>query len=205
MNKNPPNLPTFIIRQSSSHPILMLIMGFVAFLSVFSPGYILDRQGAPPPIKFSDTGPTIEQIQRLNQLESSKVMIAGVLTGEDDGYRGAWLIKGDALIGVDLSKAVLSDVNPEKRTAILTLPNPIVISARVDHERTKTWDMKSISWIPWNGDSKALQDRSMVHAQKLIEFAGSKSDVIEGAKKSSKQSLAGFYKSVNWDVTIKWK
>lgn len=34
-------------------------------------------------ISFSDTGPTIEQIQTLNQLVTSKVMVAEVLTGEE--------------------------------------------------------------------------------------------------------------------------
>jgi hypothetical protein len=56
-----------------------------------------------------------------------------VLVGEGEGCRGAWLIRGDALIGVDLSRAQILDKDDEARRATVRFPPPGVLQARVDH------------------------------------------------------------------------
>ena len=42
-------------------------------------------------------GPTVERLQRLSHLVTTRVCVADVLVGEGKGCRGAWLIRGDAL------------------------------------------------------------------------------------------------------------
>ena len=56
----------------------------------------------PPAVQVTSQGPTVERLARLMHLVTTRVYIADVLTAEGEGYRGAWLIKGDALIGVNL-------------------------------------------------------------------------------------------------------
>ena len=129
-------------------------------------------KGAPVPPTLPSMGPTVTQLERLGELTTTRVHVTDVLTAEGEGYRGSWLIKGDALLSCDMSKAKIMKLNPEKRTATIRLPPLRVISARVDHSKTKTWSVEKTSWLPWRwGDQGIVRDTAMFHAQKLVETA----------------------------------
>ena len=125
------------------------------------------------PPTFSSTGPTLVQLERLQYLVSTRVHVADVLVGESRWLEGSWIIQGDALLGVDMSKAEIKDRDEKARTAVIILPQPAVISPRVNHERSQQWDIKSRSWIPMAstifGDRQAMEKQAMLEAQRLIE------------------------------------
>lgn len=173
-------------------------------LITFTLGYRMGRRGEEEPRVWS-AGPTIEHIQSLNQLVSTKVSISDVLSGEADGVRGVWLIKGDALIGIDLSEVDIQIPDKKQRLAVISLKPPTVLSARVDHERSMTWDVQRTTWIPWKGDQDHLRDRAMYHAQKLVEYAAAQQQVIEEAKQNASHALSDIYRSVDWRVDVRWK
>src|SRR4051812_15292381 len=127
---------------------------------------------------ITSTGPTMVQLERLRYLVSTRVNVADVLVGESRWLEGSWIIQGDALIGVDMSKAEIKDRDEKSRTAVIVLPRPTVISARVNHEKSQQWDIKSRSWIPMAslilGDRQAMEREAMLEAQRLVErVAGS--------------------------------
>ncbi len=115
---------------------------------------------AEGPPGFSAVGPTINQLERLQYLVSSRVHVADVLVGESRWLKGSWIVQGDALIGVDMSRAEIKCKDGAKREAVIVLPAPTVMSPRVNHEKTQEWDVKSTSWIPlasWAfGDKKNM-------------------------------------------------
>ena len=87
------------------------ILLVIAVLAVIAIVALRTRSWLPPtpqPIVIQSQGPTVERLQRLSHLVTTKVLIADVLVGEGEGHVGAWLIKGDALIGVDLSRAKIT-------------------------------------------------------------------------------------------------
>ena len=96
-------------------------------------------------------GPTVQSLQRLNELVTLKVQVSDVLTAEGHRYRGAWLIKGDALIAVDLDKA---DIPWSENTSVSTSPKrrrtPLRIrprSSSVDRTRRQnTGDAMPNKW-----------------------------------------------------------
>lgn len=149
--------------------------------------------------------PTVEAIQRLTQLVTTRVTISDVLTGEADGVRGIWLIKGDALLSIDLSDVEIQVVDRERRHAVILLRPPAVLSARVDHERSMTWDIERTTWIPWRGDKDVLRDQAYYHAQKLVEFAASRPERIEEAKRHATFSLVETYRPLDWNVEVRWR
>jgi hypothetical protein len=104
--------------------------------------YLVHRNQPAPmpaaPVVITSQGPTIERLQHLRSLVVVRVRVADVLTAEGEGYRGVWLIKGDALIGVDAGKGEVVDKDEAVRTATVRLPQPAVVQSRVDHERTRT-------------------------------------------------------------------
>ena len=161
------------------------------------------------PPSFSSPGPTVVQLERLQQLVSTRVHVADVLVGESRWLEGCWIIQGDALLAVDMSKAEVKDRDEKARTAAIVLPRPAVLSARVNHERTQRWDIKSRSWIPLAGsllgDRRAIEQQAMREAQRFVERAAGTEDNKAAARQGVESMLAEFYRAVGWQVSVRWK
>jgi Protein of unknown function (DUF4230) len=161
-----------------------------------------------PPVVRS-VGPTMVQLERLQYLVSTRVQVADVLVGESRWLEGSWIIQGDALLAVDMSKAEIKDKDDKLRTALIVLPQPAVLSARVNHQRTQQWDIKSRSWIPLAslvlGDRTALEKEAMLQAQQLIERAAGSEENQAMARKGVEGMLAELYQSLGWQVSVRWR
>ncbi len=180
----------------------------VGLLAVFIGLLICLRQFSvekPPPIVITSQGPTIERLERLSTLVSSRVYVADVLIGEGDGCRGAWLIRGDALIAVPLGKAAVIDKDESARRATIRLPQPEILQARVDHAKTKTWEVRTTAWIPWHCDQDHLRDEVMHQAQLMVAQAAGSKENIEQAKRSAEVIIGALYEHVGWTVSIVWQ
>ena len=183
--------------------LAILVAQAVALLRAWDPG----ARETPP--KFSSPGPTVVQLERLRQLVSTRVHVADVLVGESRWLEGSWIIQGDALIGVDMARAEIVDRDERARTATIVLPRPAVLSARVNHERSRQWDIKSRSWVPLAGsllgDRRAIEQQAMREAQRLVERAAGTEDNAAAARRGAEAMLAEFYRAVGWQVSVRWK
>lgn len=162
---------------------------------------------APP--AFAHAGPTVQQLERLQYLVSERVHLADVLVGETRWLKGSWIVQGDALIAVDMSQADITAKDDRSRTATICLPTPVVLSARVNHEKTRKWDIRSTSWIPLAslilGNREQLEQEAMREAQQLVERAAAAPEHIELARRDCEIALREFYRQVDWQVQIDWK
>jgi len=149
-------------------------------------------------------GPTVERLEKLSDLVTSRVYIADVLTGDDGYYHGAWLIKGDAIMGVDLSHAHIADKNDETKAATVVLPQPRIIQSRVDHQRSRTWEVKRKAWTPWGGNESNLRDNVMLEAQNLVANAAQAPDNVAHARANADAAIKNFYHEIGWDVVVIW-
>ena len=183
--------------------LAILVAQAVALLRGWDPGV----RETPP--TFRSPGPTVVQFERLQRLVSTRVHVADVLVGESRWLEGSWIIQGDALLAVDLSKAEVTDRDEQARTAAIVLPRPAVLSARVNHERTRQWDIKSRSWIPLAGsllgDRRAIEEQAMREAQRLVERAAGTEDNKAAARQGVESMLSEFYRAVGWQVSVRWK
>ena len=130
-------------------------------------------------------------------------MVADILVGEGEGCRGSWLIRGDAMIGVDLAAQILGK-DDQARRATVRLPQPEVMQARVDHERTKTWQIKSDhldTFVERPGQIARCRDAS---AQRLVAHAAGATESIQQAKAAAEAIIAAFYAEVGWQVKVTW-
>jgi len=183
---------------------LVLVLASVIAVAAVVAIAFRQRPSEPKPAVFHSQGPTIERLEQLKHLVTMRVYIADVLTGEGEGHRGAWLIRGDALLGVDLGRAKILDKNEEVKQATLSLPQPEVLQCRVDHERTRTWEVRRTTWVPWSGDEDKLRDQVMWEAQKLVARAANSSENLSQAKANAEAILRGFYQEVGWQVHVSW-
>ncbi len=163
------------------------------------------RRVEPPPPIVSSTGPTIERLERLSQLCTGRVCVVDVLTAETGSSRGAWLIRGDSLIAVNLGKAIISEKDETARRATIRLPQPEILQARVDHEKTKTWEVRTTTWIPWHTDQDRLRDEVMLQAQRLVAQAAGSKENIDQAKRAAEIVISALYEQLGWDVKVTWQ
>src|SRR5271157_438437 len=158
---------------------------------------------------FSSSGPTLVQLERLQYLVSTRVHVADVLVGESRWLEGSWIIQGDALLAVDMSKAEIRDRDEKAKTAVVVLPQPAVLSGRVNHQKTQEWDIKSRSWVPLAslilGDRTAMEKEAMLQAQQLVERASGSDDNKATARQGVEGMLTEFYRAVGWHVSVQWK
>ena len=125
------------------------------------------------------TGVTIEQIQALSSLVTTRVDVADVvetqLNGRTGGMKAVMIVKGDFLLGVDLSVAKFESVDTTAHSAVLILPQPKVTSPRLDHERTKVFMVyQSGLWqiAPGGGQASGdVIDRGYRDSQRFVAAA----------------------------------
>ncbi len=183
--------------------LAVLVAQAVGLLRGWDPGV----RDTPP--TFRSPGPTVVQLEQMQQLVSTRVHVADVLVGESRWLEGSWIIQGDALLAVDMSKSEVTDKDEKARTAAIVLPRPAVLSARVNHEKTRQWDIKSRSWIPLAGsllgDRRAIEEQAMREAQRLVERAAGTEENAATARRGVESMLADFYRGIGWQVSVRWK
>lgn len=169
--------------------------------------FVLNRQASRPGSSLvRSIGPSIAQLERLGDLAPVRVQVMDVLVAEGEGYRGVWLIKGDALLACDVAQGRILRQDPVARTAVLRLPPLRVTSARVDHTKTKTWSVEKTSWLPWNaGNRGQFSDAAMFHAQQLIESAAAADSNLAAARTQAEVLVRQIYGLVDWQVSVEWE
>lgn len=163
------------------------------------------RLAQPPPIVVTSPGPTVQEIERMAQILVAKIHIADVLIGVSDDSKGAFLIRGDAAIAVDLNKAAITEKDNDRKQATIRLPQPKVVLARVDHERSRVYEFRTTSWIPWHAQPGRLLEQAMLQAQRMVEQAANSPENIEQGRRQAEVIIGGFYEHVGWHVQVRWK
>lgn len=154
--------------------------------------------------QYSSSGPTVDQLTQLSDLVVLRVQVSDVLQAKSKGTQMAILVRGDADIAVDLSKAEISLVNAEAKTCMITIGTPTLVRPRVDHDRTKVYKVES-SLLPWKNDTDVVFQDAMNQAQQLVEYASGKKEYIDQARLQAETVLRTFYKGLGWSVQVKWK
>jgi hypothetical protein len=186
--------------------IVVAVLGTLSLLAgiAYSWGRAVGKKAAE--VTVISSGPTITELTSLGELVVLKVSVADVLTGEGGGYKGSWLVKGDALVAVDLRQAQFVEKDDQKKRLVISLPRPRVIQPRVDHTKTKSWDFKKTVWDPFgyrSGD--ALVDQVMGQAQKLVNNACENRTVLEQAEYNTNLLLVNMYRFLGYEAEIQWR
>jgi hypothetical protein len=159
------------------------------------------------------TGLSIEQIQPLSSLVTARVEVADVVETTLGGYTGsakvAILVKGDFLLGTDLSAARFEAVDTAHHTATLVLPQPSATSPRVDHARTRVFAINTAGlWqvVPGGDEGRAVViNRAYADAQRIIAVAANNPELIDRSRRQSEAVMRGFFQIIGWTVEIRWR
>lgn len=158
------------------------------------------------------TGVSIEQVQALSSLVTARVDVADVtetrLDGHTGGMKAALLVKGDFLMGTDLSRAKFESINHNAHTAVLVLPQPHVASPRIDHDRTRLFALtESGLWqiTPDGGQTSAVViNRAYRDAQHYIVEACNDPLIATRSRQQAEAVLRAFFEAMGWKLTVRW-
>lgn len=162
-------------------------------------------------IVFGSTGPTVEQLQELSELVSLQVTINDILTAESDGYfgyRGSWIIKGDSLYSTDLAQAEIVESRGPGTQSLwrITLPPPAIKWARVDHDRSRVFDLRRKTWLPWDtATPDRMRDEVMRQGQRIVLQSSMKPEYLQRAKIRAEQTLRSFYAGKGTNIEVVWR
>jgi hypothetical protein len=148
--------------------------------------------------------PPIAVIEGASDLVATKVHLSTSLEGENKHYKGRWLLHGEALLGVDLSKVAYRNLRMDLKQAVLSLPQPHVVSTKVDHERSEEISIKWVAWVPLSS-RQALRDEVWKMAdRKLLRLAKS-SDYLDLTRQQTERVLGQLFAKSGWTVTFAWE
>jgi Protein of unknown function (DUF4230) len=160
----------------------------------------------------SHSPPTIQQVQALASLITQRVEVSDVqeteLAGCIGGIRAALLIKGDFLLGTDLSGAKFESVDPIAHKAVLVLTQPRVTSPRLDQNRTRLFALSEHGlWLITPDDRRTtttVVNRAYNDGQNLIGRAADDPRLLASCRAQAELVLATFFRAIGWDISVRW-
>jgi hypothetical protein len=179
---------------------------------------VLPRLLAPDPAHTITVRPTpsiIKAIRDLARLETAEVHVEKVVDLTDSQSRFFGLIEatdaillvavGGATVGVDLSKVRDGDVSfdPETGAARMLLPEPEVLSSRLDEKETYVYT-RATSLLARRNEH--LESRARQEAIRAIERAAKTDDVMARARAQAERTLGALATQLGAErVEIRWR
>ena len=156
------------------------------------------------------TALTITQLQLQSKLSVLRVPVTDVQTTELNGYVGGvqlvLQVHGDVELMVDLSQAQLEDIDESTRCATLVLPDPIPSRPRLDHERTRIYQIDRTGlWqiVPGQAAEAKLVDAAMAEAQRTLERAAHDPEIIQQARAHAVRLMQDAAASLGWTLEVR--
>jgi hypothetical protein len=164
----------------------------------------VERPWGSTPVKPQP--PAIAMISLLSELATTKVHIITQLIGENRHYRAEYKVAGDVILGIDLSKVAYVHVNLDKRHAVLRLPQPHLIMAKVDHLASREVSIDAKVWVPLSS-KQAFHDEAWWEAdRKITRLAKEEPGYTERAKVQAERVLETLlFKGLGWAVSFEYE
>lgn len=206
------------------------VIALVAGLSAFAAWQLKPQKQAPPPAP-----PPLVSVQAMGALVSLRVNHANVIEFNErvtqdipwtqwelrlGGTRVLLVARGECLIGTDLTlaryefPAAASPANTGTAThiATLVLPQPKVISARLNHDAdhggSYFYSVSSqgvVALVPGTESQTRAVNRALQKAQSEIEASCARPELIDAARKSAEAVLRPAVAATGWQVAVVWR
>jgi hypothetical protein len=161
--------------------------------------------GEKPP--RTTTGPVVvEGIEELDQLATVRWTESVPVTRETGGDILDRLFSGEKVIviatgkveaGVDLGDINKDDVSANGESVTIDVPEPKILSASLDEERTRVYD-RDFSPLNVRPDDD-LVERARLRAGEKIEDAARENKILETAERNAEDSIRAFVITLGFD------
>lgn len=121
--------------------------------------------------------------------------------------------RGDCLVGADMRQARYEAVDAAARTAVLRLPVPATLSARVDHGPRDQGGSYFYAvqgtgiepLIPGSAHRTQAIDTALQRAQQDVERTCQASSTVATAKENAEAVLKPLFAATGWTVQVRWQ
>jgi hypothetical protein len=161
--------------------------------------------GEKPP--RTTTGPVVvEGIQELDQLATVRWTESVPVTRETGGDVLDRLFSGEKVIviatgkveaGVDLGDIIKDDVSVNGDSVTIDLPQPEILSASLDEEKTRVYD-RDFSPLNVRPDDELVED-ARVQAVEKIEGAARENEILDTAERNAVDSVRAFVTTLGFE------
>jgi hypothetical protein len=149
------------------------------------------------PARTTTSPVVVEGVRELDQLATVRVTESILVTRESgsenaldrlfSGERVLLVATGEVEAGVDLSEVGEDDVRVEGETVTIRLPEPEVLSASLDEEKTRVYDR---DYGPLNlRPDDDLVEEARAEAEERIEAAARENGVLDTAETNAEDSI----------------
>lgn len=183
--------------------------------------------GPKPESKQPAQAPLIA-IEKMGHLVSVKVNYADVIEFTEQrtqeipwtqwelnlgGTKVLLIARGDCTIATNLRAATYQNIDAEKRTFTLLMPEPKPMQIRVNHEPREKGGSYFYAitseglepLIPDSSNRSLAINNSLAFAQKQIERSCNRPQIIAIAKKNAEDVLSATFQATGWKPTYEWK
>jgi hypothetical protein len=137
----------------------------------------------------------VERIQRLSRLETVVYSLDKIVVGQREssvlpnalvGDKLLLIAHGEVVAGIDLSGLKPGDVTVNGDSVTLRLPNPMVLSTRLDNQKTQVFSRETGLLVTAD---PSLETEVRKAAEVQIEQAAIQDGILDKAKTNAKASL----------------
>jgi hypothetical protein len=140
-------------------------------------------------------------LRRLqDDFDTVRVQIQDYVWGQNKYWSARWLLHGEAVLGVDLSRAEYVVVDEDRRTATLALPAPHLIASKVDHERSEELYARRNRLVPFLPGLTGLRSEVWKHADHKVQDLAQEDQYTETAKMHAERVLDKLFGGLQWTV-----
>ena len=159
------------------------------------------------PARTTTSPVVVEGVRELDQLATVRVTESILVTRESgsenaldrlfSGEKVLLVATGDVEAGVDLSEVGEDDVRVEGETVTIRLPEPEVLSASLDEEKTRVYDR---DYGPLNlRPDDDLVEAARAEAEERIEAAARENGVLKTAETNAEGSIGAFVRALGFE------
>lgn len=166
--------------------LLILIFLFATFLFVLFVFFYLRKEFSTSRSEMNEDA-MVEKITRIGKLELVKYTMKDVLEKKElrsflPDQRILFVAAGEVAGCIDLTKLTIEDVSATKDTVTVYLPKPEICYAKLDHNRSKVYDVSG-AWFP--GDAQAMVEDIYKLAEKEILERALEMDILKKTEENA--------------------
>ncbi len=173
---------------------LRLLTYLVVILGSGVAGIYLYKSITDKPIIKSEHQLTVEKIEKMGKLELVRITIKDVQEQTIPrpmplpDAKALLIVVGEVSAGIDLKKVTMADIVDSETQITVTLPKPQMLMARIDHSKSKIYDVKGGLW-----NTVELLDDAYKAAEVKIRQAAAETGYVEICKKNARELLTPLF------------
>lgn len=181
--------------------VLLLLATWLAWISFRLP----EKNGEH---RIINQSAVLSHIRELNRLESTSFYIDSVIRTEkqgnwfalwQDSQKGIFVVKGNVVAGLDLSKISAQDVSVLDEVVIINLPAVEVLAVQLNH--IEVFDLRTGTLNLYQADLRVLDTVQQQAKQQILRQA-CQNGLLKHAQKQSQQQLQQLFALANIKVSL---